>query len=307
MAIQPYPRKGDFLDETSLEPHHYIISKEELRNIIIDAIYYANRKSSRAILNIPDTATDKEIEKQYKKEGSKLFAYFVEYCGDPASTAFQCYKRSYRDVAKEQFHNRTLQKERMNSGWRYQAIAKDAAARSKRFITVSDIGTLEADFNAVIRLRNTSDKLTIYVSVKNRSKTMGGQDWPKAIIALETTAINDRNRDGSYICVFGITMEGGKRTIRRQRMTKIPFSNNTEIWKSDFFWPFFTNMKYDDIVKNVLNVLIDTQQNELINYHIPDELIESFGDSCRKNGLLDEDGYFNDALRLVNLFCGCLR
>ena len=67
---------------------------------------------------------------------------FLEYAGDPAATAYDCIGKHYREIAAEQFRNQTLQKQRMNSGWRYQYIAKDCAVRSRRFITVSDIGAI---------------------------------------------------------------------------------------------------------------------------------------------------------------------
>jgi hypothetical protein len=106
----------------------------------------------------------------------------------------------------------------MNSGWRYQYIAKDCAVRSRRFITVSDIGASEADFNATMNIVDSKKALNIYVSIKNRANTMGGQDWPKAISALESVARSDKNRSGPYICVFGIAIDKGQ--IRRIGKTK---------------------------------------------------------------------------------------
>jgi hypothetical protein len=56
---QNYPRIGEgntfegFLDTDRLTPHKSVITPSELRNIIVAAIEYANRKSSRAILDIP--------------------------------------------------------------------------------------------------------------------------------------------------------------------------------------------------------------------------------------------------------------
>jgi hypothetical protein len=141
--------------------------------------------------------------------------------GDPASTAHQIYNKHYRVVGIEQFRNRTLQKERMNSGWRYQYLSVDCARESGRFVSVSDIGAAEGDFNAIIEFTDpTLQPLRLYVSVKNRSNTMGGQDWPKAIHALESVAIADKNATGPYCCVFGIAMERGQRNIKRQQKTK---------------------------------------------------------------------------------------
>jgi hypothetical protein len=184
---QDYPRIGDlksrsygFLDDSALVPHVYKISIDELKKLISTAIINANRKSSRQILSIPAIASHDDVNLIMKREGKKLFAYFKKYVGDPAATAHQLYGKHYIDVGKEQFRNRTLQKERMNSGWRYQFLALTCAQRSKRFISVSDIGAAEGDFNAVISFIDISKQpLSLYVSVKNRSNTMGGQDWQK--------------------------------------------------------------------------------------------------------------------------------
>lgn len=304
-TMQRYPRllDSDLLDDSQLVPHKTRIYIDELKEIIISAIKTAGRKSSRAILNLPDDASEEEVRKTYQKEGWELFKYFIKYCGDPASTAHQCLNRKCADIAKEQFRNRTLQKERMNSAWRYQFIAKDAASASRRFESVSGIGLAEADFNAIISYKHASSRLAIYVSVKNRSNTMGGQDWPKAIIALEKEAQLDKNRDGDYICVFGITMERGQRNIRRNQKTGSAYSINTELWFSDFFWPFFSNYSYEEIVKRVLEVLVATERQDSYTEDVPKELIDSFEECCREANLLDEDGRFNDAYKLVELFC----
>lgn len=66
----------------------------------------------------------------------------------------------------------------MNSGWRYQFIAKDAAIITQRFDSISDIGASEADFNATVVEIKTNRPINFYVSVKNRTNTLGGQDWP---------------------------------------------------------------------------------------------------------------------------------
>ncbi len=270
------------------------------------AIANANKKSSRTILSIPDGATQQEIDAIYVKEGKKLFKYFKMYCGDPASTAHQIHGKNYREVGMAQFHNRTLQKERMNSGWRYQFLAVDCAQQSKRFESVSAIGAAEGDFNAVIQFVDTKKKpLALYVSVKNRSNTMGGQDWPKAIRALENLAINDKNRTGPYCCVFGIAMDRGRRYIKRERKNNQPHSFNTEVWLSDFFWPFFANYSYEEIMAAVLEVLMESSAPDKLPNHIevPDKLLSSFGESCRQAGLLDDEGRFQDPRKLVTFFC----
>jgi hypothetical protein len=307
MAIpQSYPRdeKG-FLDVAKYPPHQKKIVKTALKVIIKEAIVWAGKKSSRAILEIPDETSADERVKVYRKKGKELFAYFRKYYGDPATSAYEAMGKHFSDVAKDQFRNQTLQKERMNSGWRYQYIAKDCAISSKRFKTVSDIGAAEADFNATIRRVDTDETLNIYVSIKNRSNTMGGQDWPKAIYALEDVARTDKNRAGPYLCIFGIVIEKGQRTIRKNGKTKNPYSVNTEVWASDFFWPFFSNFSYSEIAKAVLEVLMEEGKKiKLVEtVYMPDELIEAFGAECNKFGLLDSDGKFNDPIKLIDLFC----
>jgi len=310
---QDYPRISDpksryygHLDDSTLVPHTYKISTTELRNLISTAIINANKKSSRQILSVPVNASPEEIDLINKREGKKLFAYFKKYVGDPAATAHQLYGKHFLEVGKEQFRNRTLQKERMNSGWRYQFLALTCAQRSKRFISVSDIGAAEGDFNALIAFIDKSKQsLNLYVSVKNRSNTMGGQDWPKAIQALESYAINDKNRMGPYCCIFGIAMDRGTRYLKVEKKSGKSHSVNTEVWLSDFFWPFFANYGYEEIMQAVLAVLIDEYSPEKLSsqIEIPNQLLEVFGDYCKKAKLVDENGYFHDPYRLVNFFC----
>ena len=303
---QDYPRTPEgFLDETRLPPHRQKIPFDELKAVIRDAIANAALKSRREILDLPDGLSDDEKAGIYRKKGRELFAYFRRYYGDPAATAYDCLGKHYREIAAEQFRNQTLQKQRMNSGWRYQYIAKDCALRSRRFITVSDIGASEADFNATMNIVDTDRTLNIYVSIKNRANTMGGQGWPKAISALETVARSDKNRSGPYICVFGIAIDKGQRLIRRNGKTKAPYSVNTEMWLSDFFWPFFANYSYAEIAKAVFEVLMEASPKEQrqLTTLIPEELIDSFGEACRARGLLDGEGRFDDALKLIDVFC----
>jgi hypothetical protein len=310
---QDYPRITDpnnpfygYLDESALVPHNGKISPETLKKLIRSAITNASRKSSREILAIPSDATPEQLTKIYEKEGKELFRYFKKYVGDPAATAHQIFRKNYRDVGVEQFRNRTLQKERMNSGWRYQFLAVDCARNAKRFKSISDLGAAEADFNALIEfLDKAKDPLSLYVSIKNRANTMGGQDWPKAIAALESVAKTDKNRTGSYLCVFGIAMDRGLRRIMREQKTKRAHSENTEIWLSDFFWPFFTNYSYEEIMTNVLDVLVSSAEAEELptQMEVPDKMLDAFGESCMKARLVDELGNFNDAYKLVQFFC----
>ena len=310
---QAYPRIDDdsrkdygCLDDTTLVAHPGKLPVVKIKGLIRDAILNANSKSSREILSIPDDATEDEVAKIYEREGKALFKYFKKYSDDPASTADKLSGKHYREVALEQFRNRTLQKERMNSGWRYQYLAHDCATHSKRFKNVSDLGVAEADFIATITILDQSERLLrLYVSVKNRSNTMGGQDWPKAIQALENDAKNDKNQIGPYCCVFGIAIDRGSRYIKRERKSGNAHSPNTEVWLSDFFWPFFSNYDYEEIMTLVWEVLQEMKQadKQQVQINVPDSLLESFGDCCRKEGLIDEQGFFNDSRRLIQFFC----
>ena len=141
------------------------------------------------------------------------------------------------------------------------------------------------------------------MSVKNRSNTLGGQDWPKAIQALEQVARTDRNRDGPYICVFGIAMEKGPRRIKVIGRTK-PHTLSTQNL-SDFFWPFFANYSYEEIVSEVLHTLRRPARPtlRLQASHCLKSCWKPLANVGRYS-LLDSDGRFNDADRLVQLFCG---
>ncbi len=310
---QAYPRINDqdskehgCLDTAMLQPHHYKIPREELLQMIQGAITKADQKSSRDSIAIPADATPAELSRVYRRAGKELFKYFRQYYEDPATTAHQIYKKHYRDVGVEQFRSRVIQKSRMNSGWRYQFLLLDCATRSQRFKHVSDLGLAEADFNAVIAYADaTAAPLSLYVSVKNRRNTLGGQDWPKAIRALESVAMGDRNRVGPYCCVFGITMDRGQRFIKVEQRTEQPYSTNTEIWLSDFLWPFFANYSYEEIMTLVLDVLLAMQESEALvtQIQVPQAVLEFFGAECRKAGLLDAEGYFNDPYKLIAFFC----
>jgi hypothetical protein len=151
---------------------------------------------------------------------------------------------------------RREQKQRRTDAVRYAKPEHRRAPRSQPVIVS------EADFNATMNIVASNKTLNIYVSIKNRANTMGGQDWPKAIGALEGVARSDRNRSGPYICVFGITIDKGQRQIRRISKTKAPYSVNTEVWLSDFFWPFFANYTYAEIAKAVFEVLMETSPKE---------------------------------------------
>jgi hypothetical protein len=297
------------LDDSTLVPHTTKISLERFKDLVEQAMKAANIKSGRKLLDIPDDATDNDLGLLYNQAAKKLFDYFKKYPVDPAATAQQLIGRSYRDVGIELFRASTQQKARMNSGWRYQYLAVSAAQESQRFTSVSDIGAAEADFNAVIAFQDKAiTPLSLYVSVKNRRNTMGGQDWPKAIHALETVARNDKNRQGAYCCISGIAMDKGHRYIKIEQKSGQPHSINTEVWLSDYFWSFFTNYSYEEIMTAVLDVLMEAYDADELptELAIPDEILEGFGQHCHEKDLVDESGLFNNPYQLVKFFVGTL-
>lgn len=314
--FQNYPRIYDngkfhnYLDDACLTPHTYKIPEKLMKDLIRSAILKARQKSSREFLAISLQATADEIEKIYKDKGRDLFTSFKVSYTDPAATAYQLSKKHYKEVGNELFRTKLLQKVRMNSGWFYQFLAQSCASHSKRFKDSSGLGTPQGDFNVVIE---STDKngvkkdLILYVSVKNRSNTVGGQDLPKAIHALEDAVSSDKNRVGLYCCIFGIAMEKGLRRMPGNREKKL-HSENTEIWLSDYFWPFFSNYTYEEIMTLVLDVLIEdfkaAEADEAVTSALlPAELLEEFGAACRKASLLDENGNFDDPYKLVKFFC----
>ncbi len=295
---------------SKLVTHKEKISLDDLKELIREAIQYANEKSSREIISIPENATEDQIAQLYKREGNELFRYFKKYSNDPASTAERVYHQHYQQVGQGLFYGRSRQKERMNSGWRYQKLAMTCAQRTGRFDIVSDLGTGKSDFITVIARNDAETRVNLYISVKNRRNTLGGQDWPNAIDALEDMAKRDnKNRQGPYCCVFGITLDKGLRFIRKSDAGE-PFSQNTEVWLADFFWPFFANYAYEEIMLAVLDVLIEARKDISVDpessliLDAPPEVIEAFGEKCREAGLLNESGYFDDPRRLVQFLCG---
>ena len=163
---QAYPRiaqdsRKDYgcLDDSTLVPHPQKLPIKQLKGLIRAAITNANQKSSREILSVPVNATDAEAVVIYEREGKSLFKYFKKYSDDPAATADKLFGKYYREVAAEQFRNRTLQKERMNSGWRYQFLAHDCAANSGRFQSVSDMSADDGSFSVVIKYQDETNGL----------------------------------------------------------------------------------------------------------------------------------------------------
>lgn len=305
---QKYPRdsKG-LLDISRLASHKKSLNKSDLRRIVEAAIKYADSKASEDVFRAVAASSSEKRGRTAGASGSELLRHFQKYCIDPAQTALDTHGQHYSKVAVELAKNRLTQVMRMNVGWRYQYIAKDTASRTGRFIHISDLGGQESDFNAVTAM-DDGDRLAIYVSVKNRTSTMGGQDWPKAISALENIALEDRNRAGAYICVFGLAIEKGQRNIKKSNKSKQPYSMNTEHWMADFFWPFFSNKSFDEIAKAVFIVLKSKNRKAKDkDEFVPKDVIDSFGAECSKYGLVNVDGIFHDEDRLVEFLCGKVR
>ncbi len=320
-GVQNYPRieGGDYdscLDDTTLVPHTTQFSEERLHELIHRAINDAAAKSRRQTIDMPPDADELTKNAIYQKAGRELFKYFKDNCSDPASATQQLQNRDCREVAQEQFRLTILQKERMNSAWRYQYLALYAARASQRFESVSDVNQTESDFTATIHFRDYAEKpkdnlpLNIFVSVKNRENTHGGQDWPKAISALEQAASTDKNMRGRYLCVFAFAMDGDHKNSRRIRRNKEKkaFSLNTEMWYADFFWPFFANFSYESIMKATFDVLSDViSPDQFIGeVVIPSPVSEVFASECSTFGLVDSAGKFNDPYKLVHFFCNPL-
>lgn len=218
------------------------ITPDRLKTLILSAIQRADLKSSREALLVPAGLTPDEEEDFYQAEGRSLFEYFHDYPIDPAATAHEYHEKNYQDVGTDLFRNRALQKGRMNSGWRYQFLAVDCAKQSGRFDEVAGFGTSQGDFTAKLDFVQRSDSLHMYISVKNRSDTLGGQDWPNSIAALEHHARNDVNKTGPYICIFGVAMDRGTRRIPRKRGTKQAHSENTEVCALRFLLAVFLSL-----------------------------------------------------------------
>jgi len=106
------------------------------------------------------------------------------------------------------------------------------------------------------------------------------------------------------LCVFGITMDRGTRSIRRDKGQQA-HSQNTEMWLSDYFWPFFTNYSYEEMMTLVLEVLQEefTWSENATQIEAPRDVLEAFGAACASNGLLDDESNFKDARDIVRFIC----
>ena len=309
---QPYPRITDednryhsCLDTSFLQPHlENKISPQRMEELFISAIQRADQKSSRVFFKVPEDATLEQTQGVFYHAGVDLFDYFKKYYGDPPVSAIKVSGKDYKEVAMEHLMYKQIQRGRMNSGWRYQYFVVDCARECARFISVGDIGTTEGDFSAVVGINNWQfDTLNLYVSVKNRSNTMGGQDWPGAINGIETLARHDRNRVGPYICIFGIAMDI-TRSERRIPKTKDGHtrSSNTEVWMSNFFWPFFTNYSYVEIMQFALKTIRKFSQNESMSDQDKEFFLQGFKQECNNASLLTPEGKFKDDTAILDFF-----
>ena len=71
-----------------------------------------------------------------------------------------------------------------------------------------------------------------------------------------------------------------------------------------FFFSVFSDYSYEEIMTYVLDTLLSLNIAESeISVEIPLTLIESFGQECRKAGLVDDLGHFHDPYKLVTFFC----
>lgn len=233
----------------------------------------------------------------------ELFKYFVKYCNDPASTSHQCNGRHYSDVAKEQFYTLSTEYACANSMLRYQAIVEIEALKSGRFRSIKKITNSDGCFSAIIDYMRREGSLYIYVSINSRFDLMDEEYWNELNSQLESFAIADPNRSGDYLCVIGMANENGDRCKLQTNSKSRLQSHSTEIWLSDFFWPFFTNFSYKEISLSVLSALIETQIPDTHEIVIPNDLIEVFGKCCRNEHLIDEIGKFNDSIKLARLMC----
>ncbi|MFQ3672925.1 MAG: hypothetical protein SNJ83_04930, partial [Aggregatilineales bacterium] len=135
-------------------PHPRRITPELLRTLILQAIEEASVQSSREAILIPPDMSPEQENLFFQDEANKLFAYLHAYPVDPAATAHEYTGRHYQDVGLELFRNRAIQKGRMNSGWRYQLLARECAKASGRFDEAAGFGFSKGDFVAKIRFKD---------------------------------------------------------------------------------------------------------------------------------------------------------
>jgi len=99
-------------------------------------------------------------------------------------------------------------------------------------------------------------------------------------------------------------MDRGRRQIRRDNQGR-EHSPNTEVWLSDYFWPFFTNYSYEEIMLLVLEVLEGEANNEDLptQVEVPEGVLQAFGQACSTASLIDENGIFVSARQIIRYIC----
>jgi hypothetical protein len=182
-----------------LQPHSRQIPIEDLKALIRTAIETANKKSSREILSIPANATMDELDQIYERKGRELFKYFKKYVGDPASSAHQIYGKHYRVVGMEQFRNRTLQKERMNSGWRYQYLCNSIRKIGGVRVSTSDIISLMLD---ELFLLDSPNKLLDEIDIPDEVLDVFRKHCYEAGLINEAGIFHDPYRLLHFFCQF---------------------------------------------------------------------------------------------------------
>ena len=146
----------------------------------------------------------------------------------------------------------------MNSGWRYQYIAKDCAVRSRRFVTVSDIGASEADFNATMNIVDSGQDAQ-HLCLDQEPREHDGRSGLAEgdLRARKRGALRQEPLRAVHLRLRHRDRQGSAADPPIGK-TKAPHSVNTEVWLSDFFWPFFANYTYAEIAKAVFEVLMET-------------------------------------------------
>ena len=137
---QQYPRdeKG-FLDVSKLANHKKSLKNTDLVKIVEAAIKYADSKASEDVFRAGKEMPSSSKARAAGAPGAELLRHFQRYCIDPAQTALDTCGQHYATIAEDLAKNRLTQIMRMNVGWRYQYIAKDAASRTGRFKHISDL------------------------------------------------------------------------------------------------------------------------------------------------------------------------
>jgi hypothetical protein len=286
---QSYPRGADglLLDITQLPPFKKNITSEELREFINAGVIEGNQKLKRKLLNINEKDSPQEIDEAYKKAAKEIFKHFKRANSNPALTSVTYKDKHYSEIAKKHFSIMSLQKNRMNAGWTYQMILYKLMKEAGRFTETSDLGVVETDFHAKMILIN-------------HESTISGGKWRGAIEKLETAARKEKNRIDTYLCIFALTLDFGKRRLKRDDTGNF-MSFNTELWKEDC-WTLFTGIDSKTIQKACQDYYSENSNQDDLVPELPLEVIEHFGQLCDEKCILNEAGIFHDSDILLSYF-----